>query len=57
MHPPLDPAGFANALMYESSDIPGDMTLAQWRLEKRASAQRSRRRRTVIQLLRRRRTR
>jgi hypothetical protein len=46
----LDPADFAKALMYEASDIPPGMTLAQWRLEKRSSAQRSRRRRRVVRL-------
>jgi hypothetical protein len=46
----LDPAGFAKALMYEASDIPPDMTLAQWRLEKRSPAPRSRRRRRVVRL-------
>jgi hypothetical protein len=41
----LDPASFAKSVLVESSDIPPHMTLAQWRLEKRAAAQRSRRRR------------
>jgi hypothetical protein len=50
MSTPLDPAGFAQALMYEASDIPPDMTLAQWRREKRSSAPRSRRRRRVVRL-------
>jgi hypothetical protein len=50
----LDPASFANAMLIESSDIPPGMTLAQWRLEKRAIAQRARRRRRVVRLLRRR---
>jgi hypothetical protein len=49
----LDPAGFANAVLVESSDIPADMTLAQWRLERRSTALRSRRRRRVIRILRR----
>jgi hypothetical protein len=52
----LDPAGFAQAVLVESSDIPGDMTLAQWRREKRAAVAMSRsRRRRVIRILRRRR--
>jgi hypothetical protein len=49
----LDPAGFANAVLVESSDIPADMTLAQWRLERRSVALRSRRRRRVMRILRR----
>jgi hypothetical protein len=49
----LDPASFANALLVESSDIPPHMTLAQWRLEKRAAAQRPPRRRRVVRALRR----
>jgi hypothetical protein len=53
----LDPAGFANALLVESSDIPEHMTLAQWRLERRTLAQRARRRRRVVRVLRRRRSR
>jgi hypothetical protein len=56
MSTPLDPAGFANALLVEASDIPPDMTLAQWRAQKRATAQPSRRRRRrVMRLLRKRR--
>ena len=52
----LDPASFAMAVLVESSDIPADMTLAQWRLERRTAALRSRRRRRrVIHILRRRR--
>ena len=54
MSTPLDPAGFAKALMYEASDIPPDMTLAQWRLAKRSAGVRSRRRRRVVRALRRR---
>jgi hypothetical protein len=53
----LDPASFANAVLLESSDIPPHMTLAQWRLEKRAAAQRPRRRRRAVRVLRRDRTR
>jgi hypothetical protein len=53
----LDPASFANAVLLESSDIPPHMTLAQWRLEKRSAEQRSRRRRRVVRVLRRDRTR
>ena len=30
----LDPASFAMSVLLESSDIPPDMTLAQWRREK-----------------------
>jgi len=47
----LDPAGFANAVVLVSSDIPADMTLAQWRRE-RTQMSRSRRRR-MIRILRR----
>jgi hypothetical protein len=55
MRTQLDPAGFANALLVESSDIPPHMTLAQWRLEKRAAEQlKRRRRRRIIHVLRRR---
>ena len=50
----LDPASFAKAVLVESSDIPADMTLAQWRLERRSAAERSRRRRRVVRILRRR---
>jgi hypothetical protein len=57
MSTPLDPAGFANAMIIESSDIPAGMTLAQWREQKRSIAQRARRRRRVLRSLRRRRTR
>jgi len=52
----LDPAGFAQAIVLVSSDIPADMTLAQWRRETRAAVRMSRsRRRRVIRILRRRR--
>lgn len=52
----LDPAGFAQAMMLVSCDIPADMTLAEWRRENRAAVQMSRsRRRRVIRILRRRR--
>jgi hypothetical protein len=58
MRTELDPAGFAKALLVESSDIPPHMTLAQWRLEKRAAEQlerrRRRRRRRIMRVLRRR---
>jgi len=57
MSTPLDPASFAKALMYESSDIPADMTLAQWRALKRAASPPSRRDRRLVRALRRRRTR
>jgi hypothetical protein len=53
----LDPASFAKSVLVESSDIPPDMTLAQWRLEKRSAEPRSRRRRRVVRVLRRDRTR
>jgi hypothetical protein len=46
----LDPAGFANAMVLVSADIPPDMTLAQWRREKQAAAaalSRPRRRRVL----------
>jgi hypothetical protein len=49
----LDPPTFAKAVMIESADIPADMTLAQWRLEKRAQARISRRRRRFIRVWRR----
>jgi hypothetical protein len=48
MYPRLDPATFANAVMLESADIPAQMTLAQWRLEKRRRARIARRRRRFI---------
>ena len=52
----LDPALFAKSLVLESSDIPPDMTLAQWRRQKHATVTMSRaRRRRVLQRLRRRR--
>ena len=52
----LDPALFAKSLVLESSDIPPDMTLAQWRREKNATVTMSRaRRRRVLHRLRRRR--
>jgi hypothetical protein len=51
----LDPAGFAQAIVLVSSDIPADMTLAQWRRETRAAVRMSRSRRRVIRILRRRR--
>ena len=57
MPAPLDPANFANAILVEACDIPAHMTLAEWRLERRASTQRSRRRRRVVRLLRRQRAR
>ena len=51
----LDPAAFAKAVMLESSDIPPDMTLAQWRREKHRTAAVSRgRRRRVLRKLRKR---
>jgi hypothetical protein len=50
---PLDPATFAKSVMIESSDIPPDMTLAQWRAEKQLKAMRSRRRRRRLRVLRR----
>jgi hypothetical protein len=34
----LDPAGFARAILLEAADIPADMTIAQWRQQKRAAA-------------------
>ena len=57
MTPRLDPAAFAMAVIVESSDIPADMTLAQWRREKqRAAGAASRgRRRRVLRKLRKRR--
>jgi hypothetical protein len=52
----VDPAGFARAVLLESSDIPADMTLAQWRREKQAIALMSRaRRRRLKRALRKRR--
>jgi hypothetical protein len=57
MNTRLDPATFAMAVMFEASDIPPDMTLAQWRRERhRAAAAVTRgRRRRVLRKLRRRR--
>jgi hypothetical protein len=54
MYTRLDPATFAQAVLLESADIPADMTLAQWRLEKRATARISRRRRRFLRVWRRR---
>jgi hypothetical protein len=53
----LDPAGFANAMVLVSADIPPDMTLAQWRREQQATvtATSRTRRRRVLRVLRRRR--
>ena len=53
----LDPATFAKAVLVESSDIPDDMTLAQWREQRRAHARPARRRRRVVRIRRRRRAR
>lgn len=53
----LDPASFAKSVLVESSDIPPHMTLAQWRLEKRSATQHTRRRRRLVRMLRRDRTR
>jgi hypothetical protein len=53
----LDPAAFAMAVIVESSDIPPDMTLAQWRRDKRraaAAVSRGRRRRVLRKLRKRR---
>jgi hypothetical protein len=36
----LDPASFAMAVLVESSDIPPDMTLAEWRAQRRATSPR-----------------
>jgi hypothetical protein len=52
----LDPALFAKSLVLVSSDIPPDMTLAQWRRQQQATVTMSRaRRRRVLHRLRRRR--
>jgi hypothetical protein len=40
-HP--DPAEFARAILLEASDIPADMTIAQWRRQKQDAARRDRR--------------
>jgi hypothetical protein len=40
----LDPASFAQAIMLEAADIPADMTIAQWRMERRPVARSSGRR-------------
>ena len=53
----LDPASFAMAVLVESSDIPPDMTLAEWRAHRRATSPRVRRDRRLARMLRRRRTR
>ena len=34
----LDPETFARAIMLEAADIPGDMTIAQWRMQRTAGA-------------------
>jgi hypothetical protein len=49
----LDPAMFAKSVMLESSDIPPDMTLAQWRREKQLTVAATRRRRVLRKLRRR----
>lgn len=51
----LNPASFANAVLVVSSDIPADMTLAQWRSQNRSVVQMSRRRRRRVKRIMRRR--
>jgi hypothetical protein len=53
----LELAGFPQALIYKASDIPRNMTLRQWRLERRATARRTRRLRRFVRVWRRDRTR
>jgi hypothetical protein len=42
--PTLDPALFPNALLVEACDIPVDMTIGEWRRQRRDTSARSRRR-------------
>jgi ribosomal protein S13 len=42
----IDPATFARSIMIEATDIPADMTIAQWRESRRRSGRRWRKRRT-----------
>ena len=35
-----DPAAFPNALLIEACDIPADMTIAEWRRQRRSAAAR-----------------
>jgi hypothetical protein len=53
----LDPAGFARAILLEASDIPADMTIAQWRELKQAETARARQPRRAVRHRRRRRAR
>jgi hypothetical protein len=46
MSQPLDPATFARAIIVESADIPGDMTIAEWRRLRGAQANRRKKRRS-----------
>jgi hypothetical protein len=39
----LDPATFAKAIMLEGADIPPDMTIAEWRKQRKAPARNGRR--------------
>jgi hypothetical protein len=43
MATPLDPATFARAIMLEATDIPADMTIAQWRTQRVPSGRSGRR--------------
>ena len=40
----LDPESFAQAIMLEAADIPADMTIAQWRMQREPSGNGSGRR-------------
>jgi hypothetical protein len=51
----LNPASFARGILVVSSDIPADMTLAQWRSQNGPVVQMSRRRRRRVKRIMRRR--
>ena len=40
--PTLDPALFPNAILVEACDIPVDMTIGEWRRQRRAASPRRR---------------
>lgn len=42
--PTLDPALFPNAVLVEACDIPVDMTIGEWRRQRRVASTRPRRR-------------
>jgi hypothetical protein len=39
----LDPTTFARSIMLEAADIPADMTIAQWRMQRETSGRSGRR--------------